>query len=259
MANLKELAASRGTMLNFDPRLIQIKTGLNARQMDTDENREHIEFLKSSIRENGFYANSPLEIFSEGDAVFVSDGHCRLTAVQELIAEGVEIATVPCVPEGRGVNDVDRILRQSVSNSGRRLTPLEEGYNVKRALGFGLTVAEIARKIGKSETQVSRLLDLQAAPAEVHQLVKDGKVSASLAADVAKANPTQAVATLSAAVEKAASEGRAKATPKDVQPKRKPLNRDELISVLNICANAIRHSHPAICERVDALLLDLEA
>lgn len=259
MANLKELAESRSALLNFDPRKIKQKEGLNARDLTTDEAREHIDFLKASIRENGFYQNNPLEIFSEGDDVFLSDGHCRHTAVMELIAEGVEIVTVPCVPEGKGVNDVDRILRQNISNSGKRLTPLEEGYNIKRAIGYGLTVPQIAKRIGKSPTQVSRLLDLQAAPAEVHNLVRDGKVSASLAVETMREDRDGGADKLKDAVAKASDEGKAKVTKRDVQPRRKPINRDEIISVLNVCANALRHSHASIAERVDTLLVELEA
>ncbi|MCW2275114.1 hypothetical protein GJ654_10295 [Rhodoblastus acidophilus] len=258
MANLKELAESRSALLNFDPRKIAHKDGLNARDLTTVEARDHIDFLKASIRENGFYQNSPLEIFSEGEIVYVSDGHCRHTAVMELIAEGVEIATVPCVPEGKGVNDVDRILRQNISNSGKRLTPLEEGYNIKRALGFGLTLAEIARRIGKSPSYVSKLVEFQAAPAEVHQMVKEGKVSATLAAETMRENPEHGADALKEAVAKASDEGKAKVTKKDVEPRRKPINRDELISVLNVCANALRHSHASIAERVDALLETME-
>ena len=65
MADLKALAASRGTMLNFDPRAIKIKPGLNARDLTTPENREHIEGLKASMRAVGFLQSHPLEIFGE--------------------------------------------------------------------------------------------------------------------------------------------------------------------------------------------------
>jgi len=216
MADLKSLAASRSTILNIDPVKILIKSGLNVRQLDDVENREHIDFLKASIRENGFLKAHPLTIFQEGDSVFVSDGHCRLTAVKELLDEGLEILTVPCIPEERGVGEVDRILRQTTSNSGKRLTMLEEAHNVERLNSFGMSLAEIARRFGKSAGYVSQLLDFKAAPAEVIKMVKKGQVSATFAAETIRDHKKdgKGVKILKDAVAKATSQGAKKATKK---------------------------------------------
>lgn len=214
MTDLKSLAESRSTILNINPALIQIKPGLNVRQLDAMENREHIDFLKASIRENGFLKGHPLTVFQEKDEVFISDGHCRFTAVSELIAEGVEIQTVPCIAEERGVNEVDRILRQTTSNSGKRLTMLEEATNVARLQSFGLTLTEIARRFGKSAGYVSQLLDFKAAPAEVHQMVKKGEVSSTFAAETLRDHKENGVAILKDAVKTAKAEGATRATKK---------------------------------------------
>ena len=270
MANLKDLADSRGTLLNYAPSRIKIKDGLNARDLTTPEARAHIDYLKASIKESGFMASKPLEIFLEGDEVFVSDGHCRLTAVHELEAEGFPITTVPCIPEGKGVNDVDRFLRQNTSNSGLRLTMVEEGYNVKRAINLGLTATEVAKRLGKSQSFIAQLLEFQAAPAEVHAMVKDGKVSSTFAAETMRERPQDGKEILKAAIAKAQEEGKDKATkkhsvlhqPKAVSAAPAPakvtvagVSKEEIKVALSLAAAALTEAgiEPELSERLDRL------
>jgi len=235
MADLKSMAESRSTILNIDPAKIRLKDGLNVRDLTFKENRDHIDYLKASIRENGFLKSHPLTIFQEEGNVFVSDGHCRLTAVHELLDEGVEIETVPCIPEERGVNEVDRILRQSTSNSGKRLTMLEEATNVQRLQSFGISLAEIARRFGKSAGYVTQLLDFKGAPAEVHKMVKEGKVSSTFAAETMRDHKGKGVDILKDAVSKAEARGATKATKKDsVIHTPKPKIR-EIVELLQVC------------------------
>ncbi|MDR3427788.1 hypothetical protein [Silvimonas sp.] len=259
MADLKSMAESRGALLNFDPRLIQVKPGLNVRDLTDPKNREHIEYLKASIRENGFLKSHPLEIFQEAGTVFVAAGHCRLTAVLELLGEGVEIVTVPCVPEERGINDVDRILRQSTSNSGKRLTMLEEASNIQRLMGFGLSVAEIGRRMGKSAGYISQLLDFKAASPEVHQLVREGKVSATFAAETVRDHKGEGVAILKDAVKTAEARGAAKATKKDSVIHVPKPKMSTLVELLRVCRTRLtKHNEMDVVRSIDIALKPLE-
>lgn len=218
MATLKDLGESRGTLINFDPRKIAIEPGFNARDLTTPEARAHIEFLKASIRGVGYLPSHPLEIRQKGDQVLLTSGHCRLTAVLELIAEGVEIPTIPTVGERRGTNDVDRFLAQNLDNSGLRLTPLEEARNIKRAIDLGATVGDIAKRVGRSTTFVSQALDFMSAPQEVHNLVKEGAVTATFAArTIRKAGAEKGTKVLRKAVAEAKSQGKTKASAKHVK------------------------------------------
>lgn len=221
MADLKAISDGRTALIWFKPERINVKAGLNGRDLTTPENVEHIEAIAASIAANGYMQSKPLEIFSEGDDVFLADGHCRLAAVKLCISRGVPVEKVPCVPEPRGTNDVDRILNQDAHNSGKRLTALELGGNIKRAMALDgtLTPADIAKRMGRSLTYVNQALDFQAAPAEVHALVKSGAVSATLAATVIRQDgATKGAAKLKSAVETAKAKGKDKATPKDVAP-----------------------------------------
>lgn len=212
MADLKKFAESRGTLLNIDPRKLQIKPGLNARDLDTPENADHIIELAHSIAQEG--VKVPLVIFSEGEAVYVVDGHCRLKATLHAIERlGAAIVTVPCIPEARGVNDVDRALAQNIYNTGKRLSPLEQGESFKRAIALGATVKLIAGKVCKSVGYINQMIDFQAAPAEVHALVKEGAVSATYAAEtVRKHGNADGAKIVKQTVENAKAQGKARAT-----------------------------------------------
>jgi ParB-like chromosome segregation protein Spo0J len=218
MADIKTSADSRTALGWFKPDRIKVKAGLNGRDLTTPDNIAHIEEIAASIEANGFMQSKPLEIFSEGEDWYLSDGHCRLAAVQLCLSRGVAVEKVPCVAEPRGTNDVDRILNQDAHNSSKRLTALELGGNIKRAMGLGaLSVAEVARRMGKSVTYVNQALDFQAAPAEVHALVKSGAVSATFAAkQVRKEGGAKATETLKAAVETSQGRGKVRATEKDI-------------------------------------------
>ena len=217
MANLKEIADSRTALLWFRPDQLKVMPGLNGRDMTTPENAEHIAALAELIAANGFMQSKPLEIFTEGEQVYISDGGCRFAAVQLLASRGVVVDKLPCVPEPRYTNDADRILNQSVNNSGKRFSAIEEGGNIKRAHALGKTVAQIAAKLGKSLTYVNQALDFQAAPAEVHALVNAGEISATLAAKTIRREGNAAgTATIKKAVAEAKASGKAKATEKTV-------------------------------------------
>ena len=246
MADLKELATKRTTLLHFDPRELKIEEGLNARNLDSPEVQAHIQWLAESIAENG--VKKPLEIFSRGDDVYVADGHCRLLAVRLLIDRGVEIPVVPCIPEGRGVNEVDRILNQNLSNSGLRLTSLEEGVNIKRAVALGWTVSQVAKKLGRSVSWVGQLLEFQAASPEVHNMVRAGEVSATLAAQVARDEGEAAPRVLKDAQKSAVARGSRKVTAKDLPPretKAKPTVRETIVA---FTFKGARVTHPSSVE-----------
>lgn len=228
MAALKDLAESRAALLNFDPRKLKVKAGLNTRDVRTPDNEAHIEWLAQSIAEEG--VKNPLTIFMENGEVFVADGHCRLAAALRAIANGASIETVPCIPEQRGTNDVDRVLSQVIQNSGKPLTPLELGANFRKAMQLGAKIEEIAQRVCKSVSYVSQMIDFQGAPQEVHEMVRNGEVSATLAAKVHRERGTDAAVILRGAVKAARDNGQAKATEKHVAPRDQVWSRVQKIA-----------------------------
>ena len=230
MADLKDLAAKRSALLWFPPSQLEVKPGLNARDFDDPENQEHVRLVAASIAANGFYPSHPIAIFREADSdgverIYIADGECRWRAAKMAIENGAPSElVVACVPVPRGMNNVDLVLHRNLANTGKRFTPLEEGHNIKHAIALGATVSEVAAKLGRSASYVSQLLDFQAAPAEVHNAVRAGEISATLAAQVVREEgPTAAPEIVREAVKAAKASGKKKATARHV----KPLKRKE--------------------------------
>lgn len=171
-----------------DPRALKVDASYNVRDMDSADTKEHVAELKGLIKESG--VRTPLEVRLEGDDIFVVAGHCRLAAVMELIGEGIEIKTVPCIPEPKGTGVEERTLNLHLSNNGKPLTALERAKIVKRLHDFGWAPAEIARRMNwKSVASVEQHLSMVALPEPVKQRVRDGKEAATLAVQLEKENP----------------------------------------------------------------------
>lgn len=224
MAQLREIGSRSQTVTMVDPMLIKIRPDANARDMQSAEVKAHIEALAASILAQGFLSSHPLEVVVEGDDVFVLAGFCRLSACQLLRSRGVDIMAIPCLPEAKGTSQAQRILNQFTSNTGLRLTLGEEGKVFKRLIALGYTPATVAKEAGCSESHVRQALEFNAAPAEVHKMVSEGKVSTSLAAKTMREQGSKGVAKLQAAVETAQKSGKTKATAKHVEP-REPAKR----------------------------------
>jgi ParB/RepB/Spo0J family partition protein len=217
MADLKSVAESRSAVFNMDPRKLVLRDDWNARDMRDPDNVAHVKELEASIESEG--VREPLTVVMEGDEVVVKNGYCRTTAVNNLLARGVEIATVPCITEPRGSNDADHVFSQILRNSGKPLSPFEQGRVYKRLIAFGWTAATIATKSGKSVAHVNQALQLQQAPAEVQQLVATGDVSATLAAKVIRqSGAKEGAVKLAKAVKAAKAAGKSHATEKHVEP-----------------------------------------
>lgn len=226
--------AATGKSTEYIVKVDQLRTipGFNVRVRETDDYRSDLDALKQSIRENGYYPNKPLAgyIGKEGDddVIYVTDGHRRLEAVQEINAEalndGEQIEGLPVVlkPADSSVADLTIALVQD--NSGRPLTPYEMGVVVQRLAGMKdgennplFTKAEIARKLSITERYIDDLNVLVGAPAKVRTAVLEGSVSSTLAIQELRRNPKKAEERITAAVTKAKASGRTKATRKHVE------------------------------------------
>lgn len=212
-SGIKAIALGRSDVFRLDPRDIHIKDGWNSRE-DTPELDEHIDMLARSISVEG--VKEPLTVWWEEGKAYVSDGHCRIRGTWRAIEHyGADIKSVPVKTEDRYSSDADRLFSQIVRNSGKPLTPFEQGKVFKRLLAFGWTEKDISEKAGITPKRVSQVMSLMAAPQEVHEMVRSGEVSSSLAIkQVQSEEPKQAVENLKAAVQTAKDAGKTRATAK---------------------------------------------
>ena len=222
---LKDITKRRSDLYHADPSTIVEEPEWNRRH-DRPELLEHIQWLKDSIKEEG--VRQPITCYlrkcsgGSGEELVVTDGHCRLTAVNMLIAEGCEIKTIPVQVEDRHSNAADRILSMITRNGGLPLTPIETGEVLKRLTKLGWTVDQIITKTGYSQSKVSYLLNLSSMSPEITNMVKSGEVSASLAIEtVRELGEEKATTLISDAVEKVKQKGKTRATRQDMMPKAK--------------------------------------
>lgn len=215
---IKDVATGRSDLYRLDPTLIKVKADWNSRDLTDTANADHIKELKASIKEIG--VKKPLVCYMEENIVYVSDGHCRLAAVNDLISEGVEIKSVPVMVEDRHSNEADRIFSQIVHNQGKPLTGIEQAKVFKRLMDLGWKQNEIALKAGLSGGRVSQLLELLTLPVVLQKFITEGKASASMVLSTFKkhnGDVALTVAELSGAVAVAQEQGRTRAMPKDTE------------------------------------------
>ena len=213
---IKDVAEGRTDLYRIDPRKIQIKDGWNSREANDPANAEHVAQLAASIKEVG--VKKPLVCYMEGDNVYISDGHCRLQAVMHLIEAGVEIKTVPVIPEDRYANEGDRIFSQIVHNAGKPLTSLEQAKVFKRLVDLGWQQKDIAAKAGITGGRVSQLLELNILPVILQKYIIEGKASANMVLQIYKKhkqNIDETIMELNGAVKVAQEAGRTRALPRD--------------------------------------------
>jgi hypothetical protein len=174
-----EIGIKKVTDYMLDPRAISIKPGFNARDMVnmSRRTREHIDNLKGFIRAGD--TMPPLEVRVEGDQIYVVEGHCRLVAFHELIAEGKEILLV-AVRQFNG-NDEDADIHVLNSSGQLLLTRLEQGRKCRDRVRLGWTVAQIAERVRKSPSYVEQNLMLANADSDVQRLLEAETVSAKVA------------------------------------------------------------------------------
>lgn len=228
-AAMKSLGASSSDLWKVEPAKLRRLKDFNGR-IRTPAYLEHLASIKESIRENGYYPDKPLAGYvakddDGSDVVYVTEGHTRFEAVDELIAEGVEFGTIPVVIKPKGTTMEDLTIALVTSNEGRPFTTYEKALMVKRLVGMGMDEATIAKRLSfkTGKAYVDDLLLLAGAPKAVRDLLIADKIAATMAIAELKASGPKAAERLKAAVDTAAEKGKAKASPKHLEkPAGKP-------------------------------------
>lgn len=214
---LQHLADRRTDVLHIRPDLIDIVPDFNARSQA--HIAERVAYLKPLILARG--VRRPLDIYKGADdRVKCVDGECRIRAVWELIKEGHDIPTVPCLPGERGATDADRILDLIICNESAPLDLLEQGSVFHRlASEHAIDESDMATRSGKSITHVRNCLALYYAPEEIKDLIRQGLISPSLTIELikeARGDIEGLIQRVTAAVDTAKAQGKDHATRKHV-------------------------------------------
>lgn len=220
-ATMKELGASSADQWNVPPHQIKFVEGFNPR-VHNAEYEAHIEEIKRSIIENGYYQDKPIAGFvandpEAGQVVFCTDGHSRVVAALRAIKEGAPLETIPVVVKPRGTTMEDLNIALITSNEGKPFTPYEKGLVIKRLIDIGMTEPVIAKRLGLTGQYVGDLLALVGAPKAIRDMVGAGQVSATAAITELKKHGPKAVDRLQEGLKVAASQGRTKMTRKHMR------------------------------------------
>lgn len=218
---IKELAKGRSDTFRLAPEDIHVEPGWNLRE-EGPHLSEHIESLAISIAAIGVL--EPLTVRMKDGLAFVTNGHCRLRAIEVANKHhGAEILTVPVQLEDRYASEPDRLSSQLTRNSGLRFTPFEQAKVFKRLLDYGWNEQDIAKRAGVTHQRVAQVLDLLTMPEEAKEMVRQGEVSASFAQrEVNEADTVEeAVDNLQSAVAEAKKKGKKVATARDLPEAKK--------------------------------------
>jgi len=180
-AAIKGAGATKRDLLMVPLDAIKIVAGFNVRIHDSDYDK-HVEAIKTSIIENGFYSHMPISGYAgkEGDTTFIycAGGFTRLEAAKRARAEGAPIEALPVVLKPPGTSMIDLIVGLDGDNANRPLKPYERAVVVKRLIGYGADEPTVAKRLGISEQYVKELLYLMSLPKTLLGMVVAGKAAA---------------------------------------------------------------------------------
>ncbi|SDV48682.1 ParB/RepB/Spo0J family partition protein [Chitinasiproducens palmae] len=188
----------------------------NIRALD----QEHVRHLADLMLANGYDRKHPIGCFvrkRDGrDIICVYAGQHRYHAAKLAIAEGADIRAIPVVIDAaKFVSRSSLIIAGVNGNKGASLTPLQLAAAVADLQREGLSSSAIAKQLCVTDQTLRDLEVLRAAPACVLEMVARGEVSATLAIEQIRQHGSDAaVAHLEAAVRKARSAGKARASAK---------------------------------------------
>jgi len=148
-------------------------TGLNPRK---EFDKKLLQELAQSISEMGIL--EPLIVRQKGDTYELVSGERRLRA-----AKMAELKQVPVWI--REVADAELQEIMILENLQREsLTPLEEGMAIASMVEGGAVIADLAKKLGKSDNWVRGRINLLLVPEEMKNILAKGKMPISAALDL---------------------------------------------------------------------------
>lgn len=227
--NIKAAAAAAGAtsadlwmvpyeQLHYDP-------ADNIRPVDP----EWVAHLTALILANGFDKGSPLHCYARkvdgNDLLFVYKGQHRYLAAGKAIEAGAKLDKIPVVVrDAKTVNRAEMVIDGIVSNEGKRSSPLDLAAAIAELRDIhGMTIATICKRLNITDQTVRDVALLERAPAELHQMVRDGTVAGTLAIEqIREHGAEKALDRLQKGAAKAAASGKSRVTKKhlDAAPSR---------------------------------------
>ena len=199
---------------------LYLEPGYNIREAD----EQHVEYFSQCWESSQPIPALTVIPDADGKRIKILDGQHRYLGALRAIERGVPIARIEC-KDFTG-DEADKIAFMVSSSQGKQLDPLERAKAYVRLKGFGWTNEEIAKKVGRSVSDVQMHLSLGDVPDAIKQRINAGQISYANAVAVAREHGDDAVNVIDAAVEEAKAQGKDKVTAKTLKAKKvKPIDR----------------------------------
>lgn len=199
---------------------LYLEPGYNIREAD----EQHVEYFAQCWESGQPIPALTVIPDADGKRIKILDGQHRYLGALRAIERGVPIARIEC-KDFTG-DEADKIAFMVSSSQGKQLDPLERAKAYVRLKGFGWTNEEIAKKVGRSVSDVQMHLSLGDVPDAIKERINAGQISYANAVAVTREHGDDAVNVIDAAVEEAKAQGKDKVTAKTIKAKKvKPIDR----------------------------------
>jgi hypothetical protein len=179
--------ASHKSLSGYHLYASQLKpSGMNLRDWGTPANRAKMLEFADSILAGG--VKKALEVLVLDDGIVIDDGETRWLAVRYL--EGFDVLyncaveprvapdtiLIPVMTKDKRTTASDRLFDIMLANSGRDFTDLEYAVGIKQQIDWGVRQTEIARKLGRPATWVSRIFQLTFVPTALLPFLRNEQI-----------------------------------------------------------------------------------
>lgn len=177
------LPIRRGDGWQVDPLLLIEEEGFNPRGAFAHDywNRPdvvaHIRGFADAYKAGRFVP--PIVVIVRNGDILVRDGAHRRRGALLAIQEGAELALVQ-VTEFKG-DEAEQAKLVLTAADGRTLAPLERAVQYGKLVGWGWSIARIAKEANKTTEHVRTTLPLLDLPIELKQLIAEDVIKATLA------------------------------------------------------------------------------
>ncbi|CAN0622203.1 ParB family transcriptional regulator, chromosome partitioning protein [Burkholderia multivorans] len=196
--------------LHYDPRD-------NIRPVDPD----WVTHLAALMLANGYDKSQPLHCYIRKvdgkDLIYVYKGQHRYLAAGNAIKAGKNLGKIPVVVrDSKTVNRADMVIDGYLSNESKRSSPLDLAAAVAELRDIhGMTLTAICKRLNVTDQTIRDVSLLERAPAELHQLVRDGQCTGTLAIEqIRQHGGDKALERIVVGISKAAEAGKSKVTKK---------------------------------------------
>ncbi|AOJ13644.1 ParB/RepB/Spo0J family partition protein [Burkholderia vietnamiensis] len=190
---------------------------------------EWVTHLTALIIENGYDKGSPLHCYARKvagkDLLFVYKGQHRYLAAGKAIEAGKDIGKIPVVVrDAKTVTRAEMVIDGYLSNNGKQSSPLDLAAAVAELRDIhGMTLAAICKRLNVTDQTIRDVGLLERAPAELHQLVRNGQCTGTLAIEQIRLHGgDKALERIASGLAKAKEAGKSKVTKKHMACDTKP-------------------------------------